>query len=150
MVAHLTYEWYAQCTMHEFDEFSIFNFLKQINPNKSRGRDYIGGLIIKNCFQSISLPLSMLFNIIYRTGIIPAEWKIANIVPVHIKGDKNFINNYRPISLTGIISKVFENVSEMNYFPIVKIYCMIVIMVFSLINLVQHNYYPFLMISHFA
>ena len=92
----------------EFDEFSIFNILKQINPNKSRGPDNIGGLIIKNCSQSISLPVSILFNIIYRTGIIPTEWKIANIVPVHKKGDKNPINNYRPISLTGIISKIFE------------------------------------------
>ena len=69
----------------KFDEFSIFNFLKQINPNKNRGPDDIGGLIIKNCAQSISLPLSILFNITYRTGTIPAEWKVANIVPVHKK-----------------------------------------------------------------
>ena len=91
-----------------FDKLTIYNHLKQINPNKSQGPDKIGGLVIKNCAISISLPLSILFNISYRTGIIPAEWKTANIVPVHKKGDKSSINNYRPISLTSILSKIFE------------------------------------------
>ena len=75
-----------------FDKLTIYNHLKQINPNKSQGPDKIGGLVIKNCAISISLPLSILFNISYRTGIIPVEWKTANIVPVHKKGDKSSIN----------------------------------------------------------
>ena len=91
-----------------FDKLTIYNHLKQINPNKSQGPDKIGGLVIKNCAISISIPLSILFNISHRTGIISAEWKTANIVPVHKKGDKSSINNYRPISLTSILSKIFE------------------------------------------
>ena len=91
-----------------FNELAIFNALKQINPNKSRGPDNIGGLIIKNCAQSIALPLSILFNISFRTGSMPTQWKIANIVPVHKKGDKSSVQNYRPISLTSIISKIYE------------------------------------------
>ena len=39
---------------------------------------------------------------------MPDEWKIANVVPVHKKGDKNCVENYRPISLTSIVSKIFE------------------------------------------
>ena len=42
------------------------------------------------------------------SGTIPEEWKLANIVPVHKKGDKEYVENYRPISLLCITSKVLE------------------------------------------
>ena len=86
----------------------ICNSLRELNPNKSKGPDNIGGLLLKNCAQSISYPLSILFNISFRTGSLPTEWKMANIVPVYKKGDKNCIENYRPIYLTCIVSKIFE------------------------------------------
>ena len=90
------------------DDRNICNALRKLNPNKSKGPDNIGGLLLKNCAQSISYPLSILFNISFRTGSLPTEWKMANIVPVYKKGDKNCIENYRPISLTCIVSKIFE------------------------------------------
>ena len=91
-----------------FNETSIYNLLKQTNPNKSQGPDNIGGYLLKNCTHSISSPLVIIFNISLRTGSIPNEWKTANIVPIHKKGDKNCIKNYRPISFTSIVSKIFE------------------------------------------
>ena len=74
-----------------FNETSIFNLLKQTNPNKSQGPDSIGGYLLKNCAHSISSPLVIIFNISFHTGSIPTEWKTANIVPIHKKGDKNCI-----------------------------------------------------------
>ena len=95
--------------MHlSFNTTTIYNSLKQLNPNKSQGPDNISGRVLKNCAQSISYPLSTLFNISFRTGSLPDEWKIANVVPVHKKGDKNCVKNYRPISLTSIVSKIFK------------------------------------------
>ena len=35
-------------------------------------------------------------------------WKRGNIVPVHKKGNKDLINNYRPVSLLPIFSKIYE------------------------------------------
>ena len=49
-----------------------------------------------------------MFNLSFKTGSIQAEWKLAQIVPIHKKGDKNNVENYRPISLTCINSKIFE------------------------------------------
>ena len=46
----------------------------------------------------------------YNTGLIPTQWKIANVVPVHKKDDCNSICNYRPISLSCICSKIMERV----------------------------------------
>ena len=44
----------------------------------------------------------------YRTGLIPQEWKLAHVVPVFKKGTKADVENYRPISLTCLVMKIFE------------------------------------------
>ena len=56
----------------------------------------------------MAYPLVLIFNKVFDEGSIPTEWKNANVVPVHKKGDKSNVENYRPISLTCLIMKVFE------------------------------------------
>ena len=51
------------------------------------------------------LNLQTFFN---KEGKLPHEWKKANVVPVHKKGNKQSLENYRPISLLPICSKIFE------------------------------------------
>ena len=46
----------------------------------------------------------------YNTGYTPKEWKLANVVPVYKKGSKSNVDNYRPISLTCLVMKVFERI----------------------------------------
>ena len=53
------------------------------NPNKAAGPDGIHGCILKYCSISLCRPLSIIYKLIYNTGIIPVEWKSANIVPIH-------------------------------------------------------------------
>ena len=43
-----------------------------------------------------------------RLGSLPTEWKLANIVPVYKKENKEYIENYPPISLLCLVSKVME------------------------------------------
>jgi hypothetical protein len=43
-------------------------------------------------------------------GVFPERLKYATIVPVHKKGDKNMVFNYRPISILTSINKIFEKV----------------------------------------
>ena len=57
---------------------------------------------------------SLIFNIIpiinqsIETSVFPTAWKIANIFPLHKSGAKNIANNFRPISLLPIFSKIIE------------------------------------------
>ena len=53
-------------------------------------------------------PLSELFKLIYRDRVIPGQWLISKIVPVHKKGDKSVIENYRPVANLCSVSKIFE------------------------------------------
>jgi hypothetical protein len=54
--------------------------------------------------------MTELFQRIYDTGLMPTVWKKANITALHKKGDKSDSKNYRPISLTCIVSKVYEKI----------------------------------------
>ena len=84
--------------------------LDNLDINKAQGPDAISGAVLKNCSETLAYPLSILFNLSYNTGYIPQEWKLANVVPVHKKDNKNEVTNYRPISLTSLVMKVFERI----------------------------------------
>ena len=94
----------------EFSPSKIESLLRNINSNKACGPDAIHGKILKNCSLSLSVPLSILFTLSYNTGSIPKDWKVANVVPVHKKGSKDDVENYRPISLTSLVMKTFERI----------------------------------------
>ena len=88
----------------------IRKLLSNINANKANGPDAIHGKILKFCAVSLAYPLSLMFNLSYNTGNVPMEWKLANVVPIHKKGSKENVENYRPISLTSLVMKTFERI----------------------------------------
>jgi len=45
-----------------------------------------------------------------NSGIFPEEWKIARVKPLYKKGDRYGIQNYKPISVLSIFSKIYEKV----------------------------------------
>ena len=94
----------------DFSAPRIKLLLDNLDINKAQGPDAISGAVLKNCSETLAYPLSILFNLSYNTGYIPQEWKLANVVPVHKRDDKNKVINYRPISLTSLVMKVFERI----------------------------------------
>ena len=72
-------------------------------------------------------------------GQLPNDWKIANVVPIHKKGDKSDVNNYRPISLTSLVVKVMEIVLEMSYMINANTLLVKNNTVFFLVDLAQHK-----------
>ena len=44
----------------------------------------------------------------FSNGILPESLKLANIIPIHKKDDKTFVNNYRSVSLISNIDKIME------------------------------------------
>ena len=64
----------------------------------------------KKCAIELAVPLQMLFIQSLESGIIPEYLKRATIVPIYKSGDKSLPSNYRPISLTPILMKIFERV----------------------------------------
>ena len=93
---------------YSINSFKLYQFLLKVNPSKSPGPDNIHGQVLKNCATTLAQPLSMLFDLSYKTGSLPMDWKLAHVVPVFKKGSKNNVENYRPISLTSLVMKIFE------------------------------------------
>ena len=83
--------------------------LKNLNPAKAMGPDKIPSLILKTLNEDLCLPLSIIFNKSLHAGIVPSEWKIAEVSAIFKKGNKSDPGNYRPVSLTSISCKVLES-----------------------------------------
>jgi hypothetical protein len=54
--------------------------------------------------------LTKIYQQSINTGLIPEDWKHANIVPIFKKGDRSKPSNYRPVSLTPVASKILEHI----------------------------------------
>ncbi|KAL5253133.1 hypothetical protein ACHWQZ_G015785 [Mnemiopsis leidyi] len=94
----------------DFSPERIISLLKEVNPNKASGPDGIHGQVLKHCARSLAHPLSVIFTLSYNSGCVPKDWRTANVVPVFKKGSKDDITNYRPISLTSLVMKIFERI----------------------------------------
>ena len=82
--------------------------LKKMKNNKSPVVDRIPPKLLKEIVEQISTPLAKLFNLSLKEGIVPSEWKEANITPLFKKGSRNKPDNYRHVSLTLVVCKLLE------------------------------------------
>ena len=87
---------------------NIAKIIRDLDPNKAHGLDMKSIRILKICGESISKPLEIIFKSCIAKGQFPNEWKKANVVAVHEKGDKQVLRNYPPVSLLPICKKIFQ------------------------------------------
>jgi len=63
---------------------------------------------LKRLKFALAKPLSALYTHIFTSGKIPSDWRLANVTLVFKKGISSNVANYRPISQTSTVSKIFE------------------------------------------
>ena len=85
---------------------------KKMKDNKSPGVDGIPPKLLKEIVEQISTPLAKVLNLLLEEGIVPSEWKEANITPLFKKGSRNKPDNYRPVSLTSVVCKLLETLTR--------------------------------------
>ena len=98
------------------DSKKILKLIQGLNSNKAHGHDGISIRTLKLCGPSVKKPLSLLFNNCLTDGVFPKDWKKADVFPVHEKGNKRLVSNYRPVSLLSIFSKIFEKLIDCIYY----------------------------------
>ncbi len=81
--------------------------LKKVKRKKCHGTDNIPLLVGKDFAETNPRLCLDIFNNAAANGM-PTEWKEARIIPLHKKGDKSNIENYRPISNLNALSKLYE------------------------------------------
>ena len=82
--------------------------LQHLNINKSTRPDMLHHRILRALENTLARPLIHIFNNSVETGIIPEDWKSANVTAIHKKGSRKEPGNYRPISLTSVVCKTME------------------------------------------
>ena len=82
--------------------------IKVMKDNKSPGVDGIPPKLLMETVEQISIPFARVFNLSLKEGVVPFEWKEANIIPLFKKGSRNKSENYRQVSLTSVICKLLE------------------------------------------
>ena len=92
----------------------VRKMLANLNPHKATGPDNIPTRLLKD----LATPLAPIFTILFQAslnqGTVPHDWKKANVVPIYKKGSKFKAENYRPVSLTCISSKLMEHIITSN------------------------------------
>ena len=86
----------------------VYDILKKLLNSKATGIHEIPNKILKACSDIISPHLSQIFNISLTTKCYPDSLKFAKVAPVYKGGDKDNLDNYRPISVLPTVARVFE------------------------------------------
>ena len=60
--------------------------------------------------HEIAPVLTLIYQRSIDTGILPLDWKQANISPIFKKGERSKASNYRPVSLTSVACKIIEHI----------------------------------------
>ena len=93
------------------DVSQTLKVLKNIRGSKAAGPDNIPASMIKDAAEELAAPILFLINYSFETGIFPTAEKTAKVTPLYKSGERNSFNNYRPISVLNVISKVAEKLA---------------------------------------
>ena len=91
-----------------FFEDDILNVIRKLDPSKAHGHYQISIRMVQICDKAICKPLHLIFSSCIESGIFPTECKMANVVPIYKRDDKQNVENYRPVSLLPTLGKILE------------------------------------------
>ena len=83
-------------------------YLSNIDISKATGTDGIGPRLLKLAAPHIAEHVTFICNHSMNVSVFPNKWKEAEVTPLHKGGPSEEVNNYRPISILPVLSKVLE------------------------------------------
>ena len=97
-------------SLNDVDESIVMSTIFSLPTKSSTGFDNISSKFLKQIAPTIVKHLTTLIKQVFNTGIFPDKLKLARVIPLYKKGNPSLLNNYRPISLLPVISKVIEKI----------------------------------------
>lgn len=90
------------------DESEVLKTIKSLKNTLAVGFDGISTNAIKQTADALTPILTYLINLSFSEGVFPDKLKLSVVKPIHKKGDIHTMDNYRPISIIPVLSKIFE------------------------------------------
>ncbi|GCC25728.1 hypothetical protein chiPu_0004139 [Chiloscyllium punctatum] len=94
----------------KIDEVDMWKLLENIKIDESSGSDQIYPRLLREARKEVAKPLARIFASSLSTGVIPEDWKEANVFSRFKSGNREISDNYRPVSLASVVSKVLERI----------------------------------------
>ena len=94
----------------EVDCIDVRRATISLQNTPSVGTDGIPTIVLKELAWVLAPYIAYLINTIFRTGIFPTRWKEGVITPIHKKGSRMDKLNYRPVTITNAMSKIWEKI----------------------------------------
>ena len=88
----------------------VIRIIKKLLNSKATGIHGIPNKTLKETADIIGPSLTDIFNFSALTKVFPDDLKIGKVAPVHKSGDKDDLNNYRPISVLPTVVRIFEKI----------------------------------------
>ena len=106
----LTHIFQTEFNYTEVNEEIIIDVIGNLKNSNSCGFDDLSTNTLKSIKHSVTKPLAIITNQVFNSGEFPEQLKIAKVITIiYLKEDDNLqFNNYRPISLWPVLSKVIE------------------------------------------
>ena len=95
-------------TIPSIQKEKVLKFLSTIDINKATGSDMIGPRLLKVAAPYIADEVTFICNHSIINSVFPSKWKEAKVTPLFKNGPHEEVNNYRPISILPVLSKVLE------------------------------------------
>lgn len=94
----------------EFSDEDMIKAINSMNSNSASGPDGFPAILLKHLAQELAFPLKGIWTESVRSGQIPEVFKLGVIAPIHKGGSRNKCSQYRPVTLTSILSRTFEKI----------------------------------------
>ena len=88
----------------------MLRHILNLKSAKAPGHDNLPPTMLKDAAMSIAEPLAHIINRSMTDSTVPCKLKIAKVLPLLKSCPKNLMDNYRPISILPVISKILERV----------------------------------------
>ena len=90
-----------------FSEYNVFRMLDKIKPT-AMGLDGLPDWFIRLAAPAFATPLTYLFNLSLEHSVVPVQWKSSCISPIPKVNQPSCCSDYRPISITPVLSRIME------------------------------------------
>uniref|UniRef100_A0A1B6LG28 Reverse transcriptase domain-containing protein n=2 Tax=Graphocephala atropunctata TaxID=36148 RepID=A0A1B6LG28_9HEMI len=113
-------------SFNDISENDVLNVVKQLSNKSSKDHFGLSNRLIKDTICCYITPLTALINKCMSQGEFPNILKVTKVIPVFKKGKKDQLNNFRPIAIVPVLSKVIEIIigkQLMHYMESNKLIC---------------------------
>lgn len=96
--------------LFKISEEDVIRSVQMLKNKYTSSLDNVPMCVYKQCIESLSKPLSIIFNLSLSKGIYPKRFLTSYVSPIHKNGPRDEIGNYRGVAELGPMAKILDHI----------------------------------------